>query len=81
MSEGARKGHLHLVLAVCLGFFSYVAALLVSKYGPFELIMMIGTTSLALIIISLWFLWNKLQKMPEMPEQAVASNHEEEMLN
>jgi len=71
---------LHLALAVCLGFFSYIAALLVSKYGPFEFIMAIGIMSLALIVISLWFLWNKLQKMPELPEQVESGGNEVDVL-
>ncbi len=52
--------HTTLAIAVCIGLFSFLSSLIISKYGPEWLVMSIGLFSIALVSTSLILLWNSM---------------------
>ena len=67
-----------LIIAVCMGIFSFFAELIISKYGPEWLVMGIGLFSLALIAVSLMLLWKSMAESEVEAPPEIENISEEE---
>ncbi len=80
--SSSRTGQIALLLSLSLGFISFISALIISRYGPTELVLVSGATSLILIMISLILLWKILATEPEqVNEQTPVSIEDEAMVD
>ena len=55
--------HAALIIAVCIGLFSFLTSLIISKYGSEMLVMGVGLFSIALVSISLMLLWRSMAEV------------------
>ena len=64
--------HTVLMIAVCIGLFSFLSSIIISKYGSESLVMGVGLFSIALIAVSLMLLWKSMAEGGMAPKDGAA---------